>query len=125
MKSFLLFFSFILFLGSTAYSQRKVDCANATTQSEMTLCAQEEFSATDKQLNVLYQKVIAVCDTKERAALIKAQKTWLLYRDQHSEMMRSVNAGGSIATMTAYNAKTLSTQSRIKELQALLYQLSL
>lgn len=125
MKGFLLFFSLILFLGSKAYSQRKIDCANATTQSELTLCAQEEFTATDKQLNALYQKVIAACNTKERAALINAQKTWLLYRDQHSEMMRSVNAGGSIAAMTAYNAKTLTTQSRIKELQALLYQLTL
>ena len=125
MKSFLLFFSFILFLGNKAYSQRKIDCANATTQTELTLCAQEEFSATDKQLNALYKKIIAVCSTKERAALIKTQKTWLLYRDEHSEMMRSINQSGSIAEMTAFNAKTLTTQSRIKELQALLYQLSL
>jgi uncharacterized protein YecT (DUF1311 family) len=125
MKKFLLILSLSLVAGYNAYSQRKIDCSKATTQSELTLCAQEEFSAADKQLNALYQKVIAACNTKERATLIKAQSTWLLYRDQHSEMMRSINAGGSIAAMTAFNAKTLTTQSRIKELQALLYQLSL
>nr|WP_294790530.1 lysozyme inhibitor LprI family protein [uncultured Mucilaginibacter sp.] len=125
MKKLLLILCFCLGGGYNAYSQRKIDCANATTQTELTLCAQEEFSATDKQLNALYKKIIAVCNAKERAALIKTQKAWLLYRDEHSEMMRSINQSGSIAEMTACNAKTLTTQSRIKELQALLYQLSL
>lgn len=125
MTKFTLILSLILAIAFSANAQRKVDCANATTQTEMNLCAQEEFTATDKQLNTLYKKVIAACNTKQRAELIKVQRSWLLYRDQHAEMMRSLNAGGSIATMTALNAKTLTTQSRIKELQALLYQLNL
>lgn len=125
MKKLLLIFCCCFVFAYSSHAQRKVDCANATTQTEMNLCAQEEFTATDKQLNTLYKKVVAACNAKQRAELIKVQRTWLLYRDQHAEMMRSLNAGGSIATMTALNAKTLTTQSRIKELQALLYQLTL
>jgi len=125
MKRLFVILSFVLFIAFNSSAQRKVDCANATTQAEMTMCAQEEFTATDKQLNTLYKKVVAACSTKQRAELVKVQKSWLLYRDQHAEMMRSLNAGGSIAPMTALNAKTLTTQSRIKELQALLYQLTL
>ena len=123
-KLLLLIFCWAL-AGYSAYAQRKIDCANATTQTELTLCAQEEFTTTDKQLNALYNKVVAACNAKERVALIKTQKSWLQYRDEHSEMVRSTNEGGSIATMASLNAKTLTTQSRIKELQALLYQLSL
>ncbi len=125
MKCFLIILSFVLLTACSSYAQPKVDCANATTQTELNLCAQEEFTAADKQLNTLYKKVVAACNTKQRAMLVKVQNAWLVYRDQHAAMMKSINEGGSIATMTALNAKTLTTQSRIKELQALLYQLTL
>ncbi len=125
MKYFFVILSFFLLSNYGSYAQRKVDCANATTQTELNLCAQEEFTAADKQLNTLYKKVTAACNVKQRATLVKVQNAWILYRDQNAAMMKSVNEGGSIAAMTALNAKTLTTQSRIKELQALLYQLTL
>ncbi|PJJ83685.1 lysozyme inhibitor LprI family protein [Mucilaginibacter auburnensis] len=125
MKAILFILTLMLVANINARAQRKVDCANATTQTELNLCAQEEFTAADKQLNTLYKKVVAACNTKQRATLVKVQNAWLVYRDQHAAMMKSINEGGSIATMTALNAKTLTTQSRIKELQALLYQLTL
>ena len=122
MKKLLLFFALILFFGNKGYSQTKVVCANATTQMEMTLCAQQEFSAADKQLNVIYKKVITACNVKQRAALTRAQKAWLLYRDGHAAMEGLIYEGGSMEPMMISSSKTTITLLRIKELQGLLDQ---
>lgn len=91
----------------------------------MNLCAKQQFVDADKQLNVIYKKVTAKCDAEMRAALVKAQKAWLTYREEHAAMEALLYEGGSMAPMAALNAKTATTQARIKELQDLLSELDL
>jgi uncharacterized protein YecT (DUF1311 family) len=120
-----LIFSIIALFGSKVSAQTKLDCANAKTQLEMNVCAQQQFAEVDKQLNIIYKKVIAKCSIKQLTSLVKAQKAWLTYRDEHAAIERMLYDGGSIAPMMATGVKTTATQARIKELQDLLDEMEL
>ncbi|MGI4020194.1 MAG: lysozyme inhibitor LprI family protein [Janthinobacterium lividum] len=125
-KSLVLSFSlFLLITATTVYGQKlpakgKIDCSKATSQTELNICAQQQFTAADGKLNAVYKRVLAKLNQKSKQALIKAQREWVQFRDDNALAFAGQYEGGSMQPMVSLDAKTATTRSRTNELQKLL-----
>lgn len=73
---------------ATRPPQGSLPCWNtANTQGELNDCARQEFQDSDKDMNRVYQQVLAKykSDRVFIDRLKTAQKAWLAYRDSHLE----------------------------------------
>lgn len=105
------------------------DCAHAETQTDMTLCAGQDFQAADKALNVEYQTARKAmkaqdADTEDAmkgadAALVAAQRAWVSYRDAQCASFGFQAHGGSMEPMLVAQCKADLTRRRTAELKAL------
>jgi uncharacterized protein YecT (DUF1311 family) len=109
---------------STAASAGSDKCMdNATSQASMNECASNNYGAADKELNQVYQQVLAkyASDKVFIAKLRAAQKAWLAYRDAELEAMFPASDKsleyGSVYPMCANNALEGMTRKRIEELR--------
>jgi uncharacterized protein YecT (DUF1311 family) len=118
-------FSLAILLNNKAYSQSKKDCSNATTQSEINVCSQNQYAAADKELNDLYKKVSAKLDTQQKTTLIQSQRKWISFRDEYAKIYEMIYKGGSMAPSAVLKCKTDLTRTRIAELQTLFDQVNL
>jgi uncharacterized protein YecT (DUF1311 family) len=112
-------------LGISASAQKsplpkKVDCSKATTQTELNECAQQQFLAADRKLNLLYKQVMEKLSPQGKLALVKAQRSWIQFRDKNALVFAGQYEGGSMRPMVSLNAKTATTRSRTDELQKLM-----
>lgn len=115
----------IMVCSNRVYSQSKIDCSKATTQTEINTCSQNEYIAADKELNDIYRKVIGKLNTQQKFSLIQSQKKWIVFRDDYSKIYDLVYKGGSMATSAVVRCKTDVTRARITELKTLFDQISL
>ncbi|RYE27550.1 MAG: DUF1311 domain-containing protein [Sphingobacteriaceae bacterium] len=124
-RSVILFYLFMLGIGISAFGQKvpvaqKVDCSKATTQVQLNECAQQQFLAADRKLNILYKQVMEKLSPLGRKALVKAQRGWIQFRDDNALVFAGQYEGGSMYSMVLLNVKTATTRSRTDELQKLL-----
>lgn len=110
-----------------------VDCDNAQTQMEMNFCAEQDFDKADAALNKAYKRAVASqkkidADVEETmgadsvgavAALKKAQRAWIDYRDGHCEGVGFQARGGTMEPMLLMSCKAELSTARAKELNAL------
>jgi uncharacterized protein YecT (DUF1311 family) len=106
-----------------------VDCANATTQTDMNICADRDYKAADAALNVQYKKTRAAMvgwdadlDDEQKGAekaLLKAQRAWVDYRDGECEAEGFEARGGSMEPMLVSACLATVTRERTKQLQDL------
>jgi uncharacterized protein YecT (DUF1311 family) len=95
-----------------------IDCANATTQTDMTICAGGAAKAADRDLNKTYTTLVARIDRKDAVAMLRdAEKAWIGYRDKECAFETSLTAGGSIHPMVVAQCLETLTRARQKELQ--------
>ncbi|WP_226951239.1 lysozyme inhibitor LprI family protein [Rhizobium terrae] len=109
--------------------QPKVNCKKAETQMEMTYCAEQDYNAADKALNIQYQaarKATKKWDTDAAtdlpasdAALVKAQRAWVAYRDAHCESYGYQAHGGTMEPQLIYACSADLTRKRTAELKEL------
>ena len=109
--------------------QPKVNCKKAETQMEMTYCAEQDFNAADKALNTQYQaarratkkwdKDAATEQPASDAALVKAQRAWVAYRDAQCESYGYQSHGGSMEPQLIYDCSADLTRKRTTELKEL------
>jgi uncharacterized protein YecT (DUF1311 family) len=61
----------------------------AETQSELNVCASEEFKRADLELNKTYQHLLAIVrsDTKATNAIRLSENAWIQYRDSYLKAM--------------------------------------
>ena len=59
----------------------------ATTQISMNLCARDEATRVDDELNFTYTKMLTARDANAAAKLKSMQRAWLTYRDAYVEAM--------------------------------------
>jgi len=112
--------AFGLFIPGAASAQAK-DCANATTQLDMNVCAAAAQKSADQQLNKTYNTLIArIADQDAIALLRNAEKAWLAYRDQECTFETSMTVGGSVHPMMVAQCLEAKTRARTQELQQLL-----
>lgn len=105
-----------------------VDCKDAQTQSDMNICAAEDYQAADKALNAQWlatKKAAIVWDgltgsedgpggAEER--LLKAQRAWLAYRDSQCDAVGFTVEGGTIRPLVVSNCLADLTRKRTEEL---------
>jgi uncharacterized protein YecT (DUF1311 family) len=103
--AFILFFTLPLF----SFSQ---------SQDEMNKEAYEAYLAADKELNIAYNKLIALIDNNAKNILVKAQRNWIKFRDTHCEFEKNFYNGGSVQPLIYYSCLEYKTTERIKDLNA-------
>lgn len=118
-------FYFIFTFCATAHSGQKLNCDIPQTQAEMYACASKAFQETDQKLNRIYKEVMAQLTPEQKTLLVKAQKSWLVVRDNHCKLYEQFYAGGSIMPLMVSNCARELTENRIKELQMILDELKL
>ena len=89
-----------------------IDCANATTQTDMNICAEQDWQRADKKLNQLYTALQAKLDAKQKESLRDVQRSWLKFRDQQCAYEAIGYQGGSIAPMVKAACLAELTQQR-------------
>lgn len=109
---------------------QEVDCAEAVTQMEMNICAEEEWQAADAELNSTYQEVMAEmkqmdADLPEElqgaeVALRDAQRAWISYRDANCTAAGFKMRGGSAEPLLVYGCLRSLTETRTQELLELI-----
>ena len=111
------------------------NCADPQAQQEMNYCAGLEYERADKALNVLWPKVRAFmkeqdAELKEyspdlvgaEAALLKAQRAWIDFRDGQCESEGFEARGGSMEPLLVSTCLTRLTNQRIQELILLMQE---
>lgn len=108
------------------------DCAKADQlpQQGMNWCAARDYGAADKELNAVWPKVRAHMrdvDSEQdkrlkgaEAALLKAQRAWIDYRDGQCESEGFQARGGTLEPLLVAGRKAAMTRSRTKELRQLM-----
>ena len=102
---------------SPSYAQ---DCSKLNTQTDMNICAGKKAATADARLNKIYNDIIARLkgDEDTKKLLVKAQRSWMQFRDDSCIFSSSGVKGGSIyATIYSSCIETL-TENRIKDLVA-------
>lgn len=112
------------------------NCDNPQAQQEMNYCAAEEFDKADAELNATYQKARAYTRKQDKdladmgpdyqgadAALKKAQRAWIDYRDGHCDGMGFQARGGTLEPLLVATCRTELTKNRTKELNELMSSL--
>ncbi len=126
--------STLLLAAMPAFAQEEdVDCANATTQADMNICANEDYGAADTELNVVYKQTVTAMRAKDEEladmsadyvgaeeALKKAQRAWIGYRDGQCELAGFAARGGSLEPMLVSVCLAELTRARTEELKVLL-----
>lgn len=115
---------------TTAASAGQIDCSGAETQTEMTICAGEDYSRADAALNAAWKKVRAhMRETDAHLppnlrgaadALLKGQRAWITYRDGHCETIGYYARGGSLEPMLVASCLADITRHRTEELLLLM-----
>ena len=125
-----LFLPAVLFWGGAAFADdAPADCAHAVTQTDMNICANLDYERADKELNAQYRKTrteMASWDADldnnlkgAEAALVKAQRAWIDYRDAQCAAEGFEARGGSMEPMLVSNCLAGLTRQRTKELRQL------
>lgn len=118
-----------LVLAASAHAQPQpqtqpqlIKCGNASTQTDLNLCADQDYRKSDAQLNAAYKSVTARLkdDQTTLAKLQSAQKAWLFFRDAECAFSSGGTTGGSAYPMVLSQCLDKLTQTRTKELRAYL-----
>ncbi|WP_426237949.1 lysozyme inhibitor LprI family protein [Pseudomonas sp. TWP3-2] len=96
-----------------------VDCAHASDQATMNQCASQENKAADKELNTVYQQIIARLkdNPDSKKLLVSAQKAWIGFRDAECKFSASGVEGGSVYPLILNNCITGVTKVRTEALK--------
>jgi uncharacterized protein YecT (DUF1311 family) len=98
-------------------TQKADRCANAQTQTEMTICWGGQYKAADATLNQVYRQLVAKLDDEEKAQLKLAQTAWLKYRDANCDFVADQFKGGTMRPMVAAMCLADMTSNRTSELR--------
>lgn len=89
----------------------------ATSTLDIVDCAGRETERWDARLNRAYQARIAALNDRQRAALKRAEKTWLAFRDADCAAYEDED-WGSISRIDASQCRLRRTAERALELEA-------
>jgi len=106
------------------------NCAEPITQSDMTRCEIRRFEAADRKMNQQWKVTLAAERNADRSPagdgrptyadqLLKAQRAWLTYRDEHCRSDGYRMRGGSAEPMLVASCRAELTEGRTKQLAAL------
>jgi uncharacterized protein YecT (DUF1311 family) len=114
-----------------------VNCRDPQTQTEMTICARQDFERADAELNAVYRTAIASAQAADRewaeiqrnggggrgdepgeeASLREAQRAWLSFRQAHCRLESYEARGGTMEPMLYGMCMANVTRARAAELR--------
>ena len=106
-----------------------VDCKNAENQVEMNYCAEQELDDADQLLNDVWRKTKATAARIDKdaaqsgepkgneAALLKAQRAWIDYRDNTCEAESYPYRSGTIYSQIKFSCLSRVTGVRTQDLK--------
>ena len=97
------------------------NCADPQTQTDMNICAGQEFGKADAALNLAYNAVLDRLSADRRTSLREAQRAWLVYRDKECAFETGGSIGGSIHPWVEAQCRTELTKQQTARLNALLH----
>jgi len=94
-------------------------CSSLSAQSMMQMKekANKDYQIADAELNKVYKQVAKSLSKKGKAALLKAQKAWIQYRDNSAEAYGTLEEGGSLEGLNYTLCSTSITKKRTTELK--------
>jgi uncharacterized protein YecT (DUF1311 family) len=109
----------VLVLLGSLNAAAALDCDTAADQASLNECASMDYAAADTRLNETYKRIVArLSDLPEfRAALTKAQRAWITYRDAECAFATAAVAEGSAYPMIANYCLAGLTQARVQDLE--------
>jgi uncharacterized protein YecT (DUF1311 family) len=103
-----------------------IDCSNPMAQVELTYCAEQDWIATDNDLNEAYKVAMAAMkavdaglDADQRGAvenLRNAQRAWITFRDAACAAEGYLMHGGTAEPMVIYSCRARLTAQRAEDL---------
>jgi len=93
------------------------DCDGRGSQTDLNLCAGENFKQADAKLNAFYAKLQKKISAAGQSKLREAQKSWLAYRDAQCAFETLGTIDGSIHSMVVAQCLTDVTEQQTKRLQ--------
>ena len=79
------------------------------------------YNSTNKELNIVYNKLLQKYNPADKKALVESQKDWLKFRESNCNFKsKDKSEGGVISNKIKISYQIDMTQQRIKELQELL-----
>jgi uncharacterized protein YecT (DUF1311 family) len=101
-----------------------VNCDNAMTTHDINLCADAELQKVEKNLNVVYQRVMAALakaeDPTVRTQLLEAQRAWVKFREADCDAVYSHHQGGTMRTVMHIGCMQQHAERRIADLEEFL-----
>ena len=98
-------------------SAQDVKCNPAGNTLEMRKCASERYAAADKKLNQVYQQNISKLSGEYKSRLIKAQTTWITFRDTTCNFEAGYALGGTLEPLLYIGCLERVTSERTAYLQ--------
>lgn len=108
------------------------NCADPQDQATMNMCAHRDFQKADADLNAQWQATSAEMREDDRRidrrydkapghfeTLLKAQRAWLTYRQEHCRGDSFKARGGSLSPLLFSTCMTTLTKARTRELKEL------
>ena len=112
----------LLVLWPLAGQAEKIDCANAMAQSDLNICAAQDWQAADEELNVVWPKALAALKAADaelpadlkggEKALLEAQRAWITFRDAECKAEGYPMRGGSAEPLLVYGCLSTLTRER-------------
>ena len=81
-------------------------------------CALDARDAADKELNEIYQRLLAALRPVEAQALRKAQRAWLAYVEADAKFSFAREGDGSSGNLVVVNTREKHTRERIEVLRS-------
>jgi len=116
-------------LQAAAAQDPEIDCENAMAQQDMNICAAQDAGEADEELNTIWKEARKAAVEQDRqyadsglepgaeAALLKAQRGWIAFRDGTCDLAGFEARGGSLEPMLVSSCIAAMTRERTKQLK--------
>jgi uncharacterized protein YecT (DUF1311 family) len=117
-----LFFFFLAVMGSQSLLAQHAEdpCKGEENQTNLNLCAQQNYQKADAELNATWKKLLEHLTYDEIDQLREVQRIWLKFRDAECAFEVAPFDGGSIVPMIQYGCLQRLTEERTRHLKDLL-----
>jgi uncharacterized protein YecT (DUF1311 family) len=107
----------LLLCWAAAQAAPSSKCDDSASQTDMTLCAENNYKAADAMLNKTYRDLLqALPDESRKAKLKAAQRAWVVFRDAQCTYHSSEMEGGSAEPLLFAGCAATETALRINYL---------
>ena len=109
----------LLLLAAAPARADDTGCKNSMAQSEMSICANQDYKAADARLNTAYRALMRKLagDSVAQHKLKVAQRAWIGFRDSQCDFEGHSAEGGSMQPMLISGCMARLTKQRTKDLE--------